>query len=110
MVDKFHKHTTMSILTGVVSTYLDTSYSSYSALTITALISGSTQIDRGKTNIVWNANEIIGNRYVNGSFTNTADVIKVVIPKDPVKVHSFPVTLADFGAHRCRRCGRDALC
>ena len=105
--DKFIKHTMPTRSYGINSTFDDTSVKSVSDLQVNALASGSLEIDdHGRHNVLWVVGRDIGTLHVSGSVAAKQDVMKVVLPYDAAKVHSFSTSSAALISHICTGCGK----
>jgi hypothetical protein len=109
-MNKYHKHTTGSCETGIVSVFNDITYPAYRQNTINALISGSTEIDhRRRINLLWNAHLPNGYTFRGGILQSATDLVKVVLPYEPSKIHSFPIYAGMLRCQQCIRCRHPIL-
>jgi hypothetical protein len=109
-LDKFIKHTLPPNQAGRISVFSDPSYETYKNYTINAMASGSTMLDQyQRLNIVWYAAKENGITFQDSVPHTTTDVVKVVLPYNEDKIHSFPINSSELVTKICKRCGRNII-
>lgn len=105
-LNKFVKHTLPEETYNYNSIFDEKDYVSYENYTVNTLNSGSLEIDdQGRKNFVWIADNNVGALYEDGEFEVSNDAIKVVLPYDENKIHSFPTGSAGIKSAECSNCG-----
>lgn len=106
-LDKYLKHTSPVTDYDFYSVFTNPRSETYERYIVTALASGSVQVDnQGRTNVVWVASEHTGITYKDGRFLASTNAVKVVFHDDDRKIHGFPIYTSELGTSTCASCGR----
>ena len=107
-LDKFIKHTApaASSVYGITSVFEDPAYYSVESYLVNAAASGFLEIDdRGRCNLIWYAGSRVGAEYHNGVFVAPTDGVKVVLPEDDAKIHTYSIGSSPSRSEFCASCG-----
>lgn len=110
LFEKFEKHTKIPTGTDYISVYNDPTYQNYKGYTISGSLSGFLEIDeKNRKNLIWHAEKYIGVTYDGGNLIFPIDAVKVVLPEDTGRLHSFPVNSNNYSSEFCISCARQIL-
>lgn len=103
---KFLKHTLPPTAGGAISVFDEPSYEAYASYSIDAAVSGSLEIDdHGRRNITWVASKQVGTLFHGGVLQGGVDAVKIVLPHDALRVHTYPTSSAEIQTATCADCG-----
>jgi len=110
-LDKYIKHTVPSSSYAIQSILDDTSATLYRNYIVNAAASGSVEFDDyGRKNIIYVASTGgIGTTFKNGRFVRSNNMIKVVLPSDPNKIHAFTDSSTNYSTAFCASCGKSIV-
>ena len=97
-LDKYLKHTSPVTDYDFYSVFTNPRSETYERYIVTALASGSVQVDnQGRTNVVWVASEHTGITYKDGRFLASTNAVKVVFHDDDRRFTDSQSTLRNLG-------------
>ncbi|MRS03663.1 hypothetical protein EG832_10660 [bacterium] len=110
-LDKYIKHTVPSTNHTIQSIIDNASTSLYRHYIVNAKAAGAVEIDdHGRKNIIYVASSGgIGCTFENGNFVRANNMIKVVIPSDPNKIHAFTDSSTNYSTAICLNCGKQVV-
>ena len=110
LFEKYEKHTQIPSGSGFISIYDDPTYENYKGYTVSGSLSGALEIDeQNRKNLIWYAGENIGVTYQDGNIFFSNDTVKVVLPENTGKLHSFPVDAQNYTNAVCANCGNHII-